>query len=93
MEIEKTKNYVQTNDCLCFSHAGSPLKAYLRLRRWTDLNASDIKIFVAHLIVMGLVKITMAKYWSTNSLTMTPILWQNIVKKYLPEYPSEPAHI
>ena len=58
---------------MLFSHAGSPLKAHSQLRRWSDLNASDIKIFVAHLIVMGLVKKpNMAKYWSTNSLTRTP---------------------
>ena len=58
---------------LLFSHAGSLLKAHSWLRRWSNLNASDIKIFVAHLIVIGLVKNpNMAKYWSTNSLTMTP---------------------
>ena len=58
---------------MLFSHAGSPLKAHSQLRRWSNLNTSDIKIFVAHLIVMGLVKKpNMAKYWSTKSLTRTP---------------------
>ena len=65
---------------MLFSHAGRPLKAHSQLRRWTDLNASDIKIFVAHLIVM-------AKYWSTNSLTRTPffgkILSGNIFQNIL----------
>ena len=58
---------------MLFSHAGSPLKAHSWLRRCTNLNASNIKIFVAHLTVIGLVKKTnMAKYWRTNSLTRTP---------------------
>ena len=58
---------------MLFSQTGSPLKAHSQLRRWSDLNASDIKIFVAHLIVMGQVKKPdMAKYFSTNSLTRTP---------------------
>ena len=58
---------------MLFSHTGSPLKAHSWLRRWSNLNASDIMIFVAHLIAMGLVKKpNMAKYWSTNSLTRTP---------------------
>ena len=58
---------------MLFSQAGSPLKAHSQLRRWRNLNSSDIKIFVAHLIVMGLIKRTnMAKYWSTNSLTKRP---------------------
>ena len=38
---------------MLFSQAGSPLKAHLQLRRWTDLNASDIKIFVVHLYCYG----------------------------------------
>ena len=72
---KKKKKKLCTNQWLSmlFSHAGSPLEAHSWLRRWTNLNASDTKIFVAHLIVMGLVKKTnMAKYWSTNSLTRTP---------------------
>ena len=60
---------------MLFSHAGSSLKAHLWLRRYSSLNASDIKIFVAQLIAMGLVKKpNMAEYWSTNSLTRTPFL-------------------
>ena len=73
MEIEKEKDFAQTNDFLwCACHAGSPLKAHSCLRRWSNLNASDIMIFVTHLIVIGLVKKpNMAKYWSTNSLMRT----------------------
>ena len=57
---------------MLLSHAGIPLKAHSQPRRWIDLNVSDIKIFVAHLIVMGLVrKPIMARYWSTYTLTRT----------------------
>ena len=57
---------------MLFSHVGSPLKAHSQPRRWSNINESDIKIFVAHLIVMGLVKKPyMAKYCSTNSETRT----------------------
>ena len=44
-----------------------------RLCNWTDVNASDIKIFLAHVIVMGLVrKLTISKYWRCNSFGSTP---------------------
>ena len=44
-----------------------------RLCNWTDVNASDIKIFLAHVIVMGLVrKSTISKYWRRNSFGSTP---------------------
>ena len=79
---------------MLFSHAGSPLKAHSSLRRWSDLNASDIKIFLAPLIVMGLVKKTKhGKILEHQLFDEDTILWQNIVKKYLPEYSSEPGHI
>ena len=87
--IWKTKKLC-TNQWLSmlFSPSGSPLKANSQLRRWSDLNASDIKIFVAHLSVMEMVKKSnTAKYWSTNSLTRTPffckILSRNIFQNIL----------
>ena len=55
------------------------MKVHSQLIIWSDLNASDIKIFVAHLIVMGLVKKTnMAKYLSTNPLTRTPFFGKTL---------------
>ena len=45
-----------------------------RLCNWMDVNASDIKIFLAHVIVMGLVRKSMiSKYWRRNSFGSTPI--------------------
>ena len=78
---------------MLFSHAGSPLKTHSQLRRQINVNASDIQIFVGHLIVVGLVKNKHGKILEHKLFDKDTILWQNIVKKYLPEYSSEPAHI
>ena len=44
-----------------------------RLRTWRDINASDIKIFIAHLLVMSSVhKTALHNYWSTTTLSHTP---------------------
>ena len=44
-----------------------------RLSKWIDINESDVKIFLAHVIVMGLVhKPTITKYWRKNELCNTP---------------------
>ena len=44
------------------------------LGTWKDLNKSDIKIFIAHLLIMSSIKKSaLHNYWSTDSLTRTPI--------------------
>ena len=44
-----------------------------RMNDWKDINESDMKIFIAHLILMGIVKKSqIAKYCSRNVLTETP---------------------
>ena len=44
-----------------------------RLYQWSDINESDVKMFLAHIIIMGLVrKPTIAKYWRKNDLSCTP---------------------
>ena len=44
-----------------------------RISQWTDINECDVKIFLAHIIIMGLVrKPTIAKYWRKNDLSCTP---------------------
>ena len=48
-------------------------KRFCRFNNWKDVNEGDIKIFVAHLIVIGLVKKpNLERYWSTNRLVETP---------------------
>ena len=52
-------------------------KRHARLGTWKDLNSSDIKIFIAHLLVMSSVrKPALHSYWSTNSLSRTPFFGQ-----------------
>ena len=44
-----------------------------RLRGWRDVGEGDIKIFLAHLIAMGLVqKGCMEKYWDHGETVKTP---------------------
>ncbi|MCG8620554.1 MAG: transposase, partial [Proteobacteria bacterium] len=51
----------------------SDYQKHHQLSKWTDINESDVKIFLAHVIVMGLVrKPTITKYWRKNELCTTP---------------------
>ena len=44
-------------------------RRHARLSTWKDMNAADIKIFIAHLCIMCLVKKpALHNYWSTTSL-------------------------
>lgn len=44
-----------------------------RLNMWQDINASDLRIFMAHQIVMGLVRKTkLTNYWNKHSYLHTP---------------------
>ena len=46
---------------------------YSRLRGWSDVGEGDIKIFLAHLIAMGLVcKGCLEKYWDHGKTVKTP---------------------
>ena len=48
-------------------------RQHARLGTWKNLNESDIKIFIAHLLIMSSIKKSaLYSYWSTNSLTRTP---------------------
>ena len=43
------------------------------LNNWIDINEDDIKLFIAHVIVMGLIrKSNVTKYWSRNPNISTP---------------------
>ena len=45
----------------------------IQQRSWKDLNVADIKLFMAHVIVMSLVrKSAVHGYWSKNTLLHTP---------------------
>ena len=54
-------------------------RKHARLGTWKDINASDIKIFIAHLLVMSSVhKKALHNYWSTQTLSRTPFFGQYI---------------
>ena len=51
----------------------SEYKSRSCLNAWKDVDANDIKMFVAHLLVMGLVKKPkLEKYWSHDTFTTIP---------------------
>ena len=48
-------------------------RQHARLETWKNLNESDIKIFITHLLIMSSIKNSaLHSYWSTNLLTRTP---------------------
>ena len=54
-------------------------RQHARLGTWRDINASNIKIFIAHLLVMSSVhKTALHNYWSTTTLSHTPFFGQYI---------------
>ena len=48
-------------------------KRHTQLGTWRDVNESDIKIFIAHILIMSSVrKPALHNYWSTKTLSRTP---------------------
>ena len=48
-------------------------KRHTGLGTWKDINEADIKIYIAHLLIMSSVKKpALHNYWTTNSLSRTP---------------------
>ena len=48
-------------------------RRHARLGTWRDVNEADIKIFIAHILVMSSVrKPALHSYWSTTNLSRTP---------------------
>ena len=55
-------------------------RTHCRLNKCTDITPSDLKIFIAHNIIMGLVKKSdLEKYWSTTKMTRLPFFWKILV--------------
>ena len=50
-----------------------------QLNNWIDINEDDIKLFMDHIIVMGLIrKLNVTKYWSWNPNISTPFFGKYI---------------
>ena len=57
----------------CSDPTNPNYKKHCQLNTWTDITSSDVKIFFAHNIIMGLEKKSdLEKYWTTNSKTRIP---------------------
>ena len=75
---DATNNYAQskanTPEGNRFRDPTNPhYRTHCRLNKWTDITPSDLKIFIAHNIIMGLVKKSdLEKYWSTTKMTRLP---------------------
>ena len=67
-------------------------KKHRRLNTWTDVTPSEIKMFMVHILLMGLVqKSELEKYWQMNSTTKIPFfgkyMSRNKVSSIVVEYP------
>ena len=79
---EATNTYTRSK---CQSHGGNhctdpahpDYKKHCRLNSWVDTTPSDIKLFIAHILLMGLMKKPdLEKYWNTKSKTNIPFFGQ-----------------
>lgn len=58
---------------MCTDPTHPQYKKHRRLNTWTDVTPSEIKLFMAHILIMGLVnKSDLEKYWNVNSKTKIP---------------------
>ena len=75
--IQETENVVNvTSDGDYIQHD--------RMNDWKDINEADMKIFIPHLIIIGIVKKSqISKYWSRNVLTETPYFGKTMMRNQL----------
>ena len=58
---------------MCRDPTHPQYRKHQRLNTWTDTSPSEIKLFMAHILIMGLVnKSELEKYWNMNSCTKIP---------------------
>ena len=68
----RSKRVTQHGNC-CTDPTHPDYKKFCRLNRWIDVTPSDIKMFLAHILIMGLVhKSDVEKYWNMNTYTKIP---------------------
>ena len=74
----RSKRVTQHGDH-CTDPAHPEYKKYCRLNGWIDVTPSDIKMFLAHILIMGLVhKSEVEKYWNMNTYTKIPFFGKYI---------------
>ena len=63
------------NRCLDPTHPD--YRKHCHLNSWSDASTGDIKMFIAHILIMGLVKKPdLEKYWNMNSKSKVPFFGQ-----------------
>ena len=54
----------------------------VQLNNWEDTSPDEMKVFEAHLIIMGILKKnSLEQYWSRESILNTPFFWPLHVQK------------
>ena len=67
------------NRCLDPTHPD--YRKHCRLNSWSDASTGDIKMFIAHILIMGLVKKPdLEKYWNMNSKSKVPFFGQYMLR-------------
>ena len=58
---------------IIFLFVSATTSPHSRLHKWKDIKAEDVKVFLAHIIAMGLCKKSrIEKYWSQGQIASTP---------------------
>ena len=74
----RSKRVTQSGD-RCTDPTHPDYKKFCRLNGWKDVTPSDIKMFLAHILIMGLVhKSDLEKYWNMNTHTKIPFFGKYI---------------
>ena len=76
----------------CTDPTHDQYKKHCRLNTWTDVTPGDIKLFMAHILIMGLVnKSEVESYWRMNTNTKIPFFREIYVKEQVSSYSLEPS--
>ena len=79
---EATNSYARSKSMIptgnrCVDPTHPDYQKHCRLNTWSDTSPSDIKMFVAHTLIMGLVKkADLEKYWNMNTKAKVPFFGQ-----------------
>ena len=61
----------------CVDPTHPDIKKHCHLNSWSDASTGDIKMFIAHILIMGLIKKPdLEKYWNTNTKAKVPFFGQ-----------------
>ena len=65
----------------CTDPTHDEYRKHCHLNTWIDVSPGDIKLFMAHILIMGLVnKLELENYWSLNSNTKIPFFGKYMLR-------------